>query len=78
MAKQRLKRWGTVTVEWILSTLQEIANNLGSLRCFGVTRRRANSVRDLPRPADAGRFGVFVLIGVTIVTAVRGVLSLRR
>jgi hypothetical protein len=32
MSKPRIKRWGTVALEWILRTLQEIANNLGSLR----------------------------------------------
>ncbi len=29
MDKQRLRRWRSTTLEWILRTLQEIANNLG-------------------------------------------------
>jgi hypothetical protein len=28
---KRLKRWGTIALEWTPRTLQEIANNLGSL-----------------------------------------------
>jgi hypothetical protein len=31
MTKQRLKRRGATVLEWILRTLQEIANSLGSL-----------------------------------------------
>jgi hypothetical protein len=30
MSKPRLKRWGSTALEWVLRTLQEIANNLGS------------------------------------------------
>ena len=31
MIKARLKRAGQIALEWIIRTLQEIANNLGSL-----------------------------------------------
>jgi hypothetical protein len=32
MNTQRLKRWGAITLEWALRTLNEIAGNLASLR----------------------------------------------
>jgi hypothetical protein len=31
MAKQSPKRWGKIALKWILRTLLELANNLGSL-----------------------------------------------